>query len=730
LQDLSIQLLAPDLWKWIAALVPALCLAFWTYYRILAPLSTPTRLALWTLRGLAFTLVLFALWQPVATVVIPERGKPRLAVLLDDSASMGLPATAGSSQTRREQVRDLAGLLDTELASEYDVQWLRFDDTIRAAADSVGPATGNTAIGGALEQVLVRAASKPVHGIVVVSDGVNTEGRDPVRIARGCPVPIFAVGVGATEPPADLEIRKVLTNAKAFSGEPLPIQVVLSSTGMAGQKVSLVVRSEGEVVGSEEVELVGDKGLEQEIRFEIRPHRSGLLRYEIEAALANDPIPENNLREVAVEVAERKTRVLCVADAVDWDFGFLRTALSADTTLEYSYLVRTAGSRYSAFGATRATELPLSPGSLQDFAAVLVVSTGAKPFPADFLTALGGFVRGGGGLFLLGGPSAGEWSANRSLAGILPGRTEPRQSRSGAAAIECTAQGMRHPVTALRDNPGETARLFAALPPTWRLESAMRAAPGAKELLRYRDGETASAALAVGFGDRGKVAWWHGRGLWRWKLSAAGRDLSTYAYSDLLTGMVRWLAEPAIRERFQVEPGKRVYSSGETTSFTASVWDNAFRPIEGVDVRLSLRSADSTEAVASELNLVPGSEPGQYDVRGPSLIPGHYQFDAIAEDADGSEVGQSSGEFWVERMGPEYTRTWADPEALRQIAEQSDGVFVDQASIAALFERIPSAIQRLGRVKEFELWNHWILFALFVLVLSTEWFLRRRRGLA
>ena len=75
-------------------------------------------------------------------------------------------------------------------------------------------------------------------------------------------------------------------------------------------------------------------------------------------------------------------------------------------------------------------------------------------------------------------------------------------------------------------------------------------------------------------------------------------------------------------------------------------------------------------------------------------------------------------------------RTSSERDLLRQIAAQSQGKFGDLASISELVEAIPSSIRQIMRVREIDLWNHWILFALFVLVLSTEWFLRRRRGLA
>jgi hypothetical protein len=67
---------------------------------------------------------------------------------------------------------------------------------------------------------------------------------------------------------------------------------------------------------------------------------------------------------------------------------------------------------------------------------------------------------------------------------------------------------------------------------------------------------------------------------------------------------------------------------------------------------------------------------------------------------------------------------------LEQIARASGGEATDGAGLAAVLRRLPDVVQRIGRVREIELWNHLALFVSFILVLSIEWFLRRRRGLA
>jgi hypothetical protein len=297
--------------------------------------------------------------------------------------------------------------------------------------------------------------------------------------------------------------------------------------------------------------------------------------------------------------------------------------------------------------------------------------------------------------------------------------------------VELAAAGMHHPLTQLRDNPGETTRLFAQLPPIWPGDGTVRPRGGSRTLLSFTArGAAVEPAVMVGFSDRGKVAWLHGRGWWRWRLTAAGTENAATVFSEFASGLLRWIAEPTARERFQVEPGKRVYAAGETVHFTASLWDAGYAPIEGAEVSVQYRALeDSSASPPARVDLAGTGDPGSYDGAASSLPAGPYAYDAIASGPNG-ELGRASGRFWVEPMGPEFVRTWSDREALQQIAAESQGSGTDLAGLADLIQRLPGSVRRLESIREIEIWNHWILFLLFVLVLSTEWFLRRRRGLA
>ena len=100
---------------WLALAPAFVALAIWVYYRTIAPLERPARTVLRILRAMAFLIVLFALAEPVLTLVLPQPGKPGLAVLIDGSASMALPASDPAFGSRADEAFALAQRVEEEL---------------------------------------------------------------------------------------------------------------------------------------------------------------------------------------------------------------------------------------------------------------------------------------------------------------------------------------------------------------------------------------------------------------------------------------------------------------------------------------------------------------------------------------------------------------------------------------------------------------------------------------
>lgn len=747
MKQISLELLSAHRTLWILLAPAVIALAVWVYYRTVAPLARPTRNILRILRALAFLIVLFALAEPVLTLVLPEPGKPGLAVLVDRSASMRFPGAEGSNGSRADEETDLMRRIEERLSGRFRLDWFDFDERVRLKAASKsgspdgqdgaagpGAARGNTGIGEAIDAIEGRQGARPVGGILLLSDGTNTIGGDPVGAARNAGVPVFPVKIGGMLPPPDARILQVRANPIAFAGEPAPVEVEIASNGLAGRSIEIRVEDQGKILATRSLSLATGEEVEQSVRLDIRPQASGLRRWEVILGGAGDAVAENDARSIAVRVMERRTRILVAEGRLDWDHGFLRRVLSADSTFSYRFLIADRSGRWLP---ERAGSQPQSIGDLMDYAAVILGEPPAAALGDGFYGRLAHYVEQGGGLLVLGGRTGLSRLRGTAVERLLPADVLPGPTIDRPIPVRLETAGLTHPITALEDNPARSETAWNSLPPVWPSPDRVRLRPGAMSLLRFGASPGTDPALIAGFAGEGKIALLAAHDFWRWDFLAtgAGAESGGQLFPEFALSLVRWLAEPTMRERFLAEPVRGVFQNGEAVEFSARAWSEQYAPIPDARVSVQIYSGtepgDAAGAPVRTIELRPSGTEGTFSGQGDPLPPGAYRFRAEARSADGkSLLGQSESRFWVDANGPEFVRLRPDHGTLDQLARASGGTATDRAGFDELLSRLPDVVRRLGRVREIELWNHLALFLSFVAVLSVEWFLRRRRGLA
>lgn len=732
MSQVSLEFLSGHRWLWLC-LAPALvAAAVWFYYRTLAPLDAPRRNLLRLLRALAFLTVLFALAQPVLTLVLPEQGKPGLAVLVDGSASMGLPASNPSLATRGVEGAEAAARLQEALKRGFRLDWFSFGSALRTTDGPPAPsADGNTAIGDCIEALGTKQGARPVSGVVLITDGVNTSGADPIGAAREAGVPIFPVRIGSGASPTDARVLQVRSDPVAFVGEPAAVEVVLASSGMAGRTLELRIEDQGRVLGTRSISFGSGEDVEQSIRLDVRPMTPGARRWEIRLVGASDAVAVNDARSVAVRVMERKNRILVVEGRLDWDFTFLRRVLAPDSTFAYRFLLADREGRWLP---PRAGQPAVGPGDLRDYAAIVLGEVPAGALGGGFYAELARYVDQGGGLLVLGGRTGIMRLRGTPLESKLPATVRPGTREDAPVAVRLEPAGLNHPLTALEDSPARAETVWSTLPPIWPSPDRLTPQPGASVLLSVSRHGGVDPVLVAGYSGQGKVVLLDAHDFWRWEfLTHASIQPPVGAFREFALRTVRWLAEPTIHDRFVAEPVRGVFENGEQPEFTARVWDEAYAPILDARVHVRVTSADSGRAGVPprEFELRPRAGDGTYAGQTEPLPPGAYRVVAEARKGDAdAPLGRSESTFWVDANGPEAVRLRPDIAACEQIARASGGISVGLDGLDDLIARLPSAIRHVGRVREIELWNHIALFISFVALLGVEWWLRRRSGLA
>jgi hypothetical protein len=705
--------LAPNApWFLLALLTVLLALvSLWAYRFAVPPLPGGARRVLPLLRALALLLLLWLLAQPVFERA--AAGRARIAVLVDRSRSMDLPASPGGpsrAQVAAQAVEEIRRAWRGRAA----VDVIPFAGAPGTGADST-VRRGATALGDALESLARSPEGQRANGVVVVSDGAVNAGTDPVQAARALGLPVHAALVGE-EGGRDRAVAGIDASATARVGQATTVRARILTTEPRGTSFGARLMDGGRELARATVTAPGG-GAEATAEFRVIPAKPGLALWSaVVDSAAGEVSVVNNAREVAMDVSPGRLGVLIVSAGLNWDLAFLRRALAGDSSLHVTTWVRGRDGWGGLDSGAR--DAAPSAASLRGQAVVVLDALAPGEVSAGFDDAVAGFVRGGGGLLALGGPAPG---LARLRAGRLGGEfgfgNDPRPA---------TRPAMPEPAPEARD-------LLAWDDDAARGERAWRAAapltdvlplapgPGDRVVLKSQGGG-APLFVARRIG-RGQALLVNGSAIWRWSLSSHD-DLGGERGKRLWRRLARWLAEPVQGEPLRVRPERWLATADEPVRLFANLQDAQFRPLAGASVEGEARP-DSGRAIP--LRFEAGAA-GSYVATLPAPRPGRYRVSARAT-RDGRELGRAGSEFAVDRWSLEEARTRPDSATLAGIAGASGGSLTRAATAGVWARALPTRSLARVRTESLRLWESPWLFAVVVGALCVEWAWRRRRGL-
>jgi hypothetical protein len=709
--DASLHLAPNAPWIVLALVSLALfALALYAYRFAMPPLPTLARRLATAGRAAVLLALLWLLAQPVLERGAPASGR-RVLVLVDRSASMDLPASPGGPP-RAAVAADLARVLARELRGRATVQVRGFAATLLGDSARASDPRLATALGDVLGEIGELPVERRPDGVVVVSDGVVNAGEDPVAAARALGLPVHTVRVGGPLG-ADRAVAEVEASREARVGEATPVRVRITSSEPRGTPIGVRLLDEGHELARATVPAPGP-GAEALAEMRVTPVRPGLAVWSARVdSLRGDAVAANDARGVAVMVAPGKRGVLVVSAGLNWDLAFLRRAWRGDSSLALDTRVREP----AAWRALESHAGAPVPADLRGKSVVVLDGIAAADAGAAFDAALANFVRAGGGLLVLGGPTPG-------LSRLARGALAPDLGLPRTLGAEHEGSPVPTPAAAeLLAWDDDVARGEQAWRTAAPLDDVQPLQPGGGDrvLLSAREGGAPLASWRRA--GRGPLLMVNGTGFWRWSL--AGNDEHAAERGRALwRHVVRWLAEPVQGEPLRVAPERRLTPGGEPVRLVATLQDEAFRPLAGAAVT---GEATDEHGARRTLAFVP-AEPGTYVATLDPPGAGRWQVSARAS-IEGRERARANGEFAVDTWSLEALRAEPDSVTLAAIAAASGGRAIDAMAARGGAGRLDTRALTRRRTSSTRLWESPTLFALLVGVLAVEWTWRRRRGL-
>ena len=692
----------------------------------------------WLMQTLLAAVLLLMLWHPALSVATLRPQQNIVAVVVDDSASMGRADEAGGA-TRRAAVTNVlnSGLLNS-LKDKFQVRLYKLGDHLERfdKLDQLTSSTPATHLGDGLKQVVADAASLPIGAVVLASDGAdNAGGVDLETIAeiRRQRIPIHTIGFGKEQASKDIEIGDVQVPARALPDSRLSAVVSFHQHGYSGQKAMLAVKDGAKILAQQQVTLKGD-GVEQSETLLFNAGAAGVRAVETSIQpLSGEDNAKNNVVMRLVNVDARKPRILYLEGEPRWEFKFLRRAVEDDRTIDLVSILRTTQNKIYRQGLANPDELkdgfPTKVEDLFAFDGVILGSVDAPYLTPGQQTLIKDFVdRRGGGVLFLGGKDAladGGWKQSADvelLPTILPDRKDTFV-RVGAT-VELTAQGRDSLITRLEEDPNKNVERWKKLPYVMNFQDVGQPKPGAVVLVDATPmgggGSKVPLLITQNFG-RGRTAIFATGGSWRWQMLQPVADKSHEMFYQQL---LRWLVSDTPRKVVASTP-QPLIADDSHVALRAEVRDRTYLPASDAKTEAHILGPDG---LAETIEMRPDAiESGVYTAEWTTPKAGSYLVEVVANRGS-EELGRDTITFRREDGVAENFHTEQNRELLEKLSSETGGRYYTPADAAKLGKDISYSEAGITVRETKDLWDMPIVFLLLLFLRSGEWLLRRKWG--
>lgn len=652
-----------------------------------------------TFRFLTVFFLLLLLLTPFLKMRHTETKKPVVAILVDNSESIrnGLKKQADTT-LYLQAIENISN----KLKAKYDVVTYSVSDKLEQKT----PENFNgksTDLSEAFSQINDLYYNRNLGAVILASDGIFNQGINPIYSTENAQYNIYTIAVGDTNTVRDAKIEAAYFNQVAYLNDKFVIKADIAASKMVGKNavVSLKQISEnGETNLDSKTISINKEDFYESLSFEVSATKTGVAHYAIViSAMEGEVSTRNNRKDIFVEVLDGRQKILLVANAPHPDIAALKSAIEANKN--YSFEVQYASefsAKISDYSLVILHQLPSTNNAAQ--AIIANIKNAKKP------------------IWWILGASSNYYELNK-VENVVEINGNINRFNDVTASVNSDFS--------LFTLSEATQTTLVKLPPLSTTFGDFKNNPAAKILLSQKINQVATDFPLLSFTDNAenKMAVLAGEGLWRWKLHNYLQAKNTDAFNEVVQKTAQYLATEADKRPFRVTPAKTVFNENETALFDAQLYNANYEAVNTPDVTM-----DITNEEGKTYNFRFSKNENSYILNAGFLPSGNYRYSASA--TLGNNRYKADGKFAVSALQLEDINTVADFKLLQNIASAHNGKMESIETSENIADELLSAntlkpILYDTTTTKSAIDLKWI-FALLILLLSAEWFIRKWSG--
>ncbi len=642
--------------------------------------------------------ILFLLLMPLLKRFIAEKQKPVVVILQDKSASI----QASTEAFTLEALSTKMVSLENNLSEKYDVVELSFGENLAVTpTDSIN--TASTNISSPLEYISETFEDQNLGAIILTSDGIFNEGKNPLYADMQLAVPIYSVPLGDTVIRTDILIKNVLHNRIVYLNDKFQIEVDIQAYNAKGTKNRLTLYKEIDGKRSKiksENFTIDKNSFFKSVQIELEANQVGNVKYVATVdKLINEISSANNSRNIYLEVLDARQKILLLANATHPDIKAYKRIIKGNKNYELDVIM--AGDNTGNIRQYDIVMLHDLPSAKHKIPLVLEeIKKQRKP------------------VFFINGASTDATTFNSSQ--------DVLTFKGGNQSLNDITPILKDNFDLFTLDEALSAELNKYVPLKVQF-GEYKAQATAKVLMYQKIGnvDTQYPLLAYSNINNHKQAVLAGEGLWRWRLFEY-QEFGDYENSKtLITKTLQYISQKEDKRQFRAFVSRNAFKENESITFDAQLYNQNYEPINNPEAEVTIKNSEG------EVFKYSFSKSNNYYFVDAGRFPeGNYTFTAKTNYS--SKDLTASGKFSVESILKEQYDLTARHDILHDLSSKFGGsvIYPDNLSnLAAVLNNNDKIKPILYQKSETTpVLDHWWLLGLLVVFLAVEWFLRRYFG--
>lgn len=663
-------------------------------YQANTPWSKRLNNVLFGLRFVVVTAIAFLLLEPFLNHVINEFESPVVVIGIDNSRSVTLGNPEDSLR-----IKNTALQLEAEFkAKGFEVE-LR---SLNGPMDSIGSIrydNDRTNLGTIINQVETEYEGVNFNKFILVSDGIYNQGVSPEFVSAT--FPIHVLGVGDTIPKKDVHLRTLFYNKISYQGSEFPIVAELAHHGYDNKNVTVVLSKGNKEVERKEVKLKPFPSF-SEVKFKSVSEKEGMKHYVVSVIKSNDEFTTaNNVQHAYIDVINSRQKILLYAASPHPDIKAIKSVI--DKKEKYELIVNILSTNKEVQSPEDASLVIFHqlPNSLK-LGSNLVTQYANKKIPM---------------LFYVG---------NRSDLRTFNEVNNCVSIKQQLGQVD-EVNGVLNSQFSKFSSDVDQFEVFKNAPPI-QVPFGEYGLKGPTEVVLYQQiGSILTDKPLVVFRDDNnntKTACVIGEDTWRWRLFEFLETEDTKAFDTFFQKLFQLLSSKDDKRKLRVRPVLEAFEEGEPPSFTIETYNDIYEKVFDQKVAVKVINERGDGEVFSFV-----TTDGRTSYSAKVLPEGVYSYEAKA--TVGGKEHIVKGAFVVTKQVVESNDLVANHHVLRSLARKNKGTFISLGGDEKLSTIVgKSHGQQLihSSEREIDIVDFiWVLFVL-VLLVSTEWFIRKANG--